>query len=214
MARIEYKWDDAKFNSYEGANPENLYSALPDTYKTAGKPTLVFLTSDLADDAQYMKNIEGTTLMDENVQIGAGMFNQLKMNGNKVKDTNPFWKILGGKSLPRMVVVDHSGAKVGAVEAQDISPSKVFGLMKRAASKVYKTDLEAIVKESKTILTEIDQIEAKRAALATKKASSTKQKESEWAKEEAALNEQMKAVEARDLALKKKWNEDKKVTKA
>lgn len=213
MARIEYKWDDPKFNTYEGANPENLYSALPDEYKN-GKPTLVFLTSDLADDAQFMKNVEGTTLMDENVQIGVGMFHQMKLNGAKVKDTNPFWKILGGKQLPRMVVVDGAGAKVGSVEGQDISPSKVFGLMKRAASKTYKTDLETIVKETKTILTEIDQIEAKRAALATKKSKSTANKESEWAKEEAALNEQMKAVEARELALKKKWNDDKKVTKA
>ncbi|MSR47056.1 MAG: hypothetical protein EXS13_08325 [Planctomycetes bacterium] len=214
MARIEYKWDDPKFNTYDGLNLESLYSALPEQYKVAGKPTLVFMTSDLADDAQYMKNVDATTLMDENIQIGAGMFQQMKINGNKIKENNPFWKILGGKQLPRMVVVDAAGAKVGSVEGQDISPSKVFALMKRGASKIYKTDLETIVKESKTILTEIDQIEAKRSALETKKSKSTANKGAEWAKEEKVLNEQMKAVEARDLALKKKWNEDRKVTKA
>ncbi len=161
-----------------------------------------------------MKNVEGTTLMDENVQIGATMFHNVKMNGNKVDQNHPYWKILGGKSLPRMVVVDTEGAKVGSVEGQDVSPSKLFTLMKRAAAKTYKTDLETMVKESKTILTEIDQIEAKRAALATKKAKSTVAKETEWAKEEKALADQMKAVDAREAALKKKWVDERKVTKA
>ena len=214
MARIEYKWDEPKLNSYEGFNPESLYSSLPDSYKSAAKPGIVFLTSSLEDHAQYMKNVEATTLMDENVQIGATMFQHVKMNGNKVTETHPYWKILGGKQLPRMVVVDTTGAKIGSVEGQDISPSKLFTLMKRAAAKTYKNDLETVVKESKTILTEIDQIEAKRAALATKKAKSTVAKETEWAKEEKALNDQMKAVDAREAALKKKWADERKVTKA
>src|SRR5262245_37623426 len=105
MARIEFKWDEPKFNTYEGCDPEHLYSSLPDSYKTAGKPAIVFLTSGLADDAQLMKNVEGTCFRDENVQIGATMFQQVKLNGNKVKENHPFWKILGGAKLPRMVVV-------------------------------------------------------------------------------------------------------------
>jgi hypothetical protein len=214
MARIDLKWDEPKVNTYEGFDPEHLYPSLPEAYRTAGKPAIVFLTSDLADDAQLMKNVEGTCFRDENFQIGATMFQQIRMNGNKVKENHPFAKLLGGKALPRMIVLDQTGAKVGSVEGQDLSPSKVFGLMNRAASKTYKTPLETMVKETKTILTEIDQIEAKRAALETKKASSTVQKSTEWAKEEAALNEQLKAVEAREVALKKKWAEDRKVTKA
>jgi hypothetical protein len=160
-----------------------------------------------------MKNVDSTTLRDENVAISATLFWQVKLNGLKVKEGNPYWKTLGGKALPRMVVVDAAGAKVGAVEGKDVSPSKVFGLMKKAASRTYKTDLDTVVKETKSILTEIDQIEAKRAALQTKKSRSTVAKEAEWAREEKALDEAMKAVTARETELKKKWD-DKKVTKA
>jgi len=214
MARIDFKWDEPKLNGYDNVNPDDFLSALPGSYKQAEKPLLIFLTSDLPDDDQEMKNIESTVLRDENVSIGATLFGQIKLNGAKIASSNPYWKTLGGKQLPRMVVVDTTGAKVGSVEGQDISPSKVFGLMKRAAAKTYKADLEAVVKDTKSILTEIDQIEAKRTALQTKKASSTKSKEAEWAKEEKVLNEQMKAVEARETELKKKWKEERKVTKA
>lgn len=214
MARIELKWDTPRFNMYEGANPANLYSSLPDSYGQAGKPTLVYLTSSLPDDEQLMKNVEGTCFRDENVQIGGTMFQQMKLDGNKIRDTHPFWKILGGHDLPRMVVVDQDGAKVGSVEGKDVSPSKVFALMKRAASRTYRTDLETVVKETKSILTAIDQIEAKRSALATKKASSTVAKEREWAEEEKALDAQMKEIETREAELKRKWNEARKVAKA
>jgi len=86
--------------------------------------------------------------------------------------------------------------------------------MKKAASRTFKTDLDVVVKGTKTILTEIDQIEAKRAALATKKNASTNDKSAEWAKEEKELDEQMKAVVTRESTLKQKWAEEKKVTKA
>lgn len=214
MARIDFKWDEPKLNGYDNVNPDDFLSALPASYKSADKPLLIFLTSDLPDDDQEMKNIESSVLRDENVSIGATLFTQIKLNGNKFGAANPYWKTIGGKQLPRMIVVDTMGAKVGSVEGKDVSATKVFGLMKRAASKTYKTDLEAVVKDTKSILTEIDQIEAKRAALETKKSKSTVSKETEWAKEEKALNDQMKAVEARESELKKKWAQERKVTKA
>jgi len=214
MARIDLKWDEPKLNGYDNVDPNNFLTALPASYRDAGRPILVFLTSELPEDGQEMKNVEATTLRDEKVAIGATLFSQIKLNGVKFTDSNPYWKTIGGKELPRMIVVDAAGSKVGTVEGKDISPSKVFGLMKRAASRTFKTDLDTVVSETKTILTEIDQIEAKRAALATKKAKSTVAKEAEWAKEEKTLSEQLKAVEAREAELKKKWTEERKVTKA
>jgi len=213
MARIEFKWEEPKINSYEGASPDDFLGSLPANYKSADRPAIIFLTSDMTEDDQEMKNIEASTLRDEAVAIGATLFQQVKWNGLKIKDSSPYWKTLGGKELPRMIVVDAKGEKVGVVEGKDVTATKVFGLMKKAASRTYKTDLDTVVKETKTILTEIDQIEAKRTALQTKKSSSTANKAQEWAKEEAALAEQLKAVEARESALKKKWNEEKKAPK-
>jgi hypothetical protein len=214
MARMDFKWDEPKLDLYDNVDPENILTSLPDEYKNSEKPLIVFLTSDLPDDAQTMKNVENTTFRDENVAIGATMFSQVRMNGLKIKDSHPYWKLLGGHELPRMVVVDAAGAKVGSVEGSNVSASKVFALMKKAASRTYKASLDTIVKETKTILTEIDQIDAKIKALETKKAKSTVDKGGQWAKEEEALKNQLAAVEERENVLKKKWNDEKKVTKA
>jgi hypothetical protein len=214
MARIDFKWQEPKLNGYDGINPDDFRTALPDTMKQLDKPMLVFVTSDLADDEQDMKNIDSTVLKDESVSIGATLFTQIKFNASKIKESNPYWKTLGGKALPRMIVVDAMGEKVGSVEDKDISPSRVFALMKRAASKTYKTDLETVVKGTKSILTEIDQVEAKRKALETKKQASTVAKDAEWAKEAKELDEQMKAIETKESELKGKWTSEKKVTKA
>lgn len=212
MARVEFKWQEPTLNAYDKINPEDFRTALPGT--PGKQPFLVFLTSDLPDDGQEMKNIDSAVLMNESVSIGATLFDQIKLDGTKIKDSNPYWKMLGGKELPRMVVIDANGVKVGAVEGKDISTSKVYGMMKKAASRTFKTDLDAVVKGTKVILTEIDQVEAKRAALTTKRNSSTNDKSDEWAKEEKALDEQMKVIVARETELKQKWTEERKVTKA
>jgi hypothetical protein len=214
MARIEFKWQEPKLNGYDGVNPDDFRTALPDSLSGTQTPFLVFLTSSLEEDNQKMKNVESTVFMDESVAIGATLFSTIKLNGNKIKEGSSIWKAVGGKELPRMVVIDSTGAKVGAVEGRDVSASKVYGLMKRAATRTYKTELDTVVKETKNILTQIDAIEAKRQALATKKSSSTVSKEAEWAKEEKALDEAMKAVQERETELKKKWTSDRKVAKS
>jgi hypothetical protein len=214
MARVQFNWSEPSLNGYDHVNPEDFRTALPGNPGKADQPFIVFLTSALPEDDQEMKNIESSVFTNESISIGATLFSQVKLDGAKIKDSNPYWQILGGKELPRMVVVDANGAKVGSVEGKDISTSKVYGMMKKAASRTFKTDLDVVVKGTKTILTEIDQIEAKRAALETKKNASTNAKTAEWAKEEKALDEQMNAVVARETALKQKWTEEKKVTKA
>lgn len=212
MARIEIKWSEPKLNTYDHLNTEDFFTALPADFKTDGKPLLVFLTSSRSEDSQEMQNIESSVLKDESISIGATMFRSIKLDGAKIREGHPFWKILGGKDLPRMVVVDTSGQKVGMCEGKQVSSSKLFGFMERAAAKTFKTDLGTIVKETKTILTEIDQVEAKRKALATKKEKSVNDRSAQWAKEEKELNDSMKSIEDREKALHLKW--EGKVTKA
>jgi len=211
MARLDFKWAEPTLNTYDHLDADNFFTALPADFKADGKPLLVYVTSSRDEDKIEMQNIEGSVLRDENISIGATMFRSIKLNGTKLSEGHPFWKVIGGKELPRVVIVDSAGKKVGSVEGK-VSASKVFRLMKQASSKTYKTDLETIVKETKTILTEIDQIEAKRSALATKKDKSTNDRSAQWAKEEKELNDQMAAVEAREATLKKKW--DVRVAKA
>jgi hypothetical protein len=204
MARLDFKWSEPTLNTYDHVDVNNFFNALPADFKVDSKPLLVFVTSNRDEDKQEMMNIDSSVLRDESISIGATMFRSIKIAGNKVTESHPYWKVLGGRDLPRMVVIDSNGKKVGAVEGK-VSASKVYRLMKQAASKTYKTDLDTIVKETKTILTEIDQIEAKRAALNTKKEKSVTDRAAQWAKEEKELNDAMADVEKRETDLKKKW---------
>jgi hypothetical protein len=213
MARIDFKWSEPKLNTYDHINTEDFFTALPADYKADGKPLLIFITSSKTEDAQEMANIEGSVLKDESISIGATMFRSIKLEGSKINEGHPFWKTLGGKELPRMIVVDAAGQKVGMCEGKQVSSSKVFGFMERASARTFKTDLGTVVKETKTILTEIDQVEAKRKALATKKEKSTNDRSAQWTKEEKELDAAMKAIEDREKSLRVKW-ESGKVTKA
>jgi predicted nuclease with TOPRIM domain len=86
--------------------------------------------------------------------------------------------------------------------------------MKRAAAKTYKADLEKVVKESRGLLDEMDQIEAKQKLVAERKKTVKPGKEKDLLAEETKLAEQMKDVQARESELLKKVAEDRKVTKA
>jgi hypothetical protein len=213
MARIDFNWAEPTLNTYDHFNSDDFLTGLPADYKASGKPVLVFITSKSPEDEQEMKNIEGSVLKDESISIGATMFRSIKLDGAKIKEGHPFWKTLGGKELPRMVVVDAAGQKVGMCEGKQVSSSKVFGFMERAAARSFKTDRGTIVKETKTILTEIDQVDAKRKALATKKEKSVNDRTAQWAKEEKELDAAMKAIEDKEKSLRQKW-EGGKVTKA
>jgi hypothetical protein len=213
MARIELKWDEPKLAMYDHYDVNDIYTALPSTYREADKPLLIYLTSDLTEDAQEVKNIESSALKDESVEIGATMFSTIKMNGNKVNDRHQYWKTIGGKDLPRFVVVDTTGQKVGSVEGKDVSLTKVFGLMKRAAAKTYKTDLDTIVKETKSVLTDLDRVDARRKALDLKKKNEKNANVADLDKEQKSIDEFEKSVQSRDAALKKKWAEDRKLAK-
>jgi hypothetical protein len=208
MARIDFHWSEPTLNTYDHINSADFFTALPADYKADGKPLLVFVTSGKDEDKIEMQNIENGVLRDESVSIGATMFRSIKVKGESVNKGHPFYSTLGGKDLPSMIVVDANGQKVGAEEGK-VSASRVFALMKRAAARTYKQDLETIVKETKSILTDIDQVEAKRTALATKREKSVNDRSAQWAKEEKELDAAMKAIEARETALKRKWSEER-----
>lgn len=208
MARIDVKWGEPTLNTYDHVNSADFFTALPADYKAENKPLLIWVTSGKDEDKIEMQNIESSVLRDESVTISATMFRSIKVKGETVNKGHPFFATLGGKDLPAMIVVDANGQKVGSCEGK-VSASKVFGLMKRAAARTYKVDLETVVKETKTLLTDIDQVEAKRTALATKREKSTNDRSAQWAKEEKELDAAMKDIEAREAALKHKWTDER-----
>jgi hypothetical protein len=174
----------------------------------------VYLTTSSDAAAKQTTNVDQGLTKDENVALAARLFRAVRLNGDKIAKANPYWSTLGGQSLPRMVVVDSSGQKIGSLEGNDLSASNLFKQMKKAAAKTYKADLEKVVKESRGLLDEMDQIEAKQKLVAERKKTIKPGKEKDLVAEETKLAEQMKDVQAREVDLLKKVAEDRKVTKA
>jgi hypothetical protein len=191
-------------------------SALPTEFKQSEKPLMIYVSSDEPDAAKRTAQVEENVFADENVAIGARVFRSVRIKGDKISKEHPHWRTLGGKELPRMVIVDTSGKKVGSVEGNDFSASNLFKHMKKAASRTFKTDLDKIVKEGRSLLDDMDQVIAKQNLIAEKKkklgADAAKDKEIEA--EESKLATQLKELQTREAELMKKVETDRKVGKA
>jgi hypothetical protein len=174
---------------------------------------LVFLGTDLPDAAKAMSELEPKVFGDENVAVGARLFRSIRLKGDKIAKEHPHWQTLGGRELPRVIVVDANGQKSGTLEGKELSASNLFKTMKKAASKTYKADLDKIVKETSELLDEMDRIEAKQKVLAEQKKTANGKKAEQIAEEEQALVKQLKDVQARDSELLKKATDDRKVAK-
>lgn len=158
-----------------------------------GKPFIVFLSSK--DNVNEQTVVEQTTLKDERVSLGSKFFTMLEAEGETITKTHPYYKWIGGKKLPRVVVFTNEGNKVGKLEGQP-SPSKMYGLMKKAAAKSRVRNLDRKIKDYQKILTSLDKINTLKQALASKES----RDDSKSALREIA--KKRKAIEADELKLK------------
>lgn len=213
VARLQMKWENPKLDMYDSVEKDNFFSVLPDEFATSGKPLIVYLGSDAPDAAKAVAELDQKVFGDENVAVGARLFRAIRMKGDKVSKDHPFWSTIGGKELPRVVIFDAAGNKAGGLEGGELSASNLFKVMKKAASKTYKSDLDKVVKSTRELLDEMDQIEAKQKLLVEQKKTAKGGKLQQIASEEEALAKALKAVQDKDSELLKKFGDDRKVTK-
>ena len=171
MARLRVDFKDAKLRlgGYEGFDTTNLLGALPVSSGSFQKPVVVYLTGG---EESVSKVIDETVLAVEKVALGLKMFDTFKVEGSTIDENHPFADVLGGRQLPRMVVLSPDGERIGAQEASEISASKLYTLMKRATKSAYKTNIDKYTKEYVKLLAVIDKIEGKKETLATRIANS------------------------------------------
>ena len=208
-------WETPKLELYDKFDPKDFLTALPDDYKESNKPLIVYVAtdSDLPDVLRKVTDAEQNVFRDENVALGGKLFRAVRLKGDKINKSHVYWSTLGGKELPRAIVVDAAGQKVGGLEGNDLSASGLFKLMKKASARTFKTDLEKVVKESRSLLDEMDQVEAKQKVLEERKKTAKQGSEKSIAEEEARLAQQMQDIEAREAELLKRASGDRKVTK-
>lgn len=214
VARLQMKWETPKINLYDHVDATDFFSCLPADYKGSGKPLVVFLGSDLPEAAKQMEELNTAVFADENVAVGARLFRAVRLKGDKVSKDHPHWPTLGGKALPRVVVIDAAGNKAGVLEGKELSASNLFKSMKKAAAKTFKSDLDKVVKETRELLDEMDRIEAKQKLLGEQKKSAKAAKLAEIEAEEKKLAQALQDVQTRDAELLKKFDDDRKVAKS
>lgn len=214
VARLQMKWETPKINLYDHVDASDFFSCLPADYKGSGKPLVVFLGSDLPEAAKQMEELNTAVFGDENVAVGARLFRAVRLKGDKVSKDHPHWPTLGGKALPRVVVIDAAGNKAGVLEGKELSASNLFKSMKKAAAKTFKSDLDKVVKETRELLDEMDRIEAKQKLLGEQKKNAKAAKLAEIEAEEKKLAQALQDVQTRDAELLKKFDDDRKVAKS
>jgi len=132
-------------------------------------PILVYLTTNTEKFATEQDVIEQTTLKDERVSLASKMFVMVKANGDEIDQNHVFGRFLDGSKLPRFVLFSSDGERIGKLEGR-ASPSKLYGLMKKAANRTYVTRMDTFVKDYQKVLTSLDKLDALKNALAQKEA--------------------------------------------
>lgn len=202
MAKLTIDWTDLGSTTVttgvdaEGNDLSTARAVLGTQYQDADKPFVVYLTSSDPKALRMQEVVEGTTLMDERIAIGAKAFTMVRGDGDLLSEDHPFHRYLGGKSYPRFVVFSADGTQVGRLEGQ-VSPSKLFGTMKKAFKRDYVGNLDRIVKDYQKVLTQLDTIDTQKQAIAEKEARAQTardkkelaRKKEEIAKEEEAVRE-------------------------
>jgi hypothetical protein len=208
-------WESPKLNLYDGYDLKNFYTALPTECREAGEPLLIYLTTSAPDAQKRVDELEQNLSQDESVALSSRLFHPIRLKGDSVTKEHQYWSLLGGKELPRIVVVSTDGTKVASFDGKQATGSAIFAAMKRAAAKTYKTSLETVVKQRRDLLDEMDRVTAKLGVIAEqKKVATSAAKAKELDDQSAKLTKELAAVQAREADLLKKVGDEKKVAKS
>lgn len=176
MAKLQIEWKELNSVTVTtGTNAKN--DAVDMSLATAmlsaadrqnARPFVVYLTTSNEKFAVEQQNVEATALRDERVSLAAKLFTMVKADGDAVTRDHAFARHLRvGGDLPRFVVFNSKGEDVGSLGGT-VSPSKLFQLMKKAATADYAVNVDTWVKDYQKVLTEIDKLETLKTALAEK----------------------------------------------
>lgn len=153
----------------EGAAPVPA-SDEPTTSETAltstDKPYLIYVADTAAVDGKF-DPVEKVILDDDRVKLGAKAFHAVRMSPDDAK-ADPLLAEKGGKELPRFIFVTADQKTVKALEGGSLKLGEVWSTMKATANRHYKQDLDALVKDLKSVLNEFDKLGKERTVLEEK----------------------------------------------
>jgi len=124
------------------------------TSLTTDKPYLVYVTD--GQSASGYDTVEKVILDDDRVKLGSKAFHMVRMSPDAAKADGIVSK--NGKEVPRFVLVSADQKWVKALEANSLKLGEVWGAMKATADKLYKNDLDGMVRELRSVLNEFDKV--------------------------------------------------------
>jgi len=142
------------------SDPEVAPSA--ETVFTADKPYFIYVTDGA--EATGFDAVEKVILDDDRVKLGTHAFHAVKMTPEAAK-ADPLLAEKGGKEIPRIIYVTADLKTIKPLEGGSLKLGEVWASMKATANKFYKQDLDAVVKDLKTVLIEFDKINNERTVL-------------------------------------------------
>lgn len=167
----------------------------------AEKPMFIYVT-DGSEDGAFDK-IEKVILDDNKVLVGMRAFKCVKMSPSDVQDD----PLLSGhaKESRFFLFVSRDYSKVKVIEGKKMKTKAVYTMMKKFASKEYKTNFDKSVRATLKLLLEYDKINNAKKVLTAKKqregADISKGEAKKIDKELAELEERQKETEAKEKEL-------------
>ncbi len=167
----------------------------------AEKPIFIYVT-DGSEDGAFDK-IEKVILDDNKILVGMRAFKCVKMSPSDVQDD----PLLSGhaKETRYFMFVSRDYGKVKVIEGNKMKTKAVYSMMKKFASKEYKTNFDKAVKATLKLLLDYDKINNAKKVLTEKKqregADISKNEAKKIDKELAELEERQKEAEAKEKEL-------------
>jgi len=169
---------------------------------------------DEAAGCEGFDKLEEVVLKDEKVALGMKAFRTVKMH----PDHAALDPVLAdqGKEVPRMLIVDPTQMKVTVLEKGKLKASGLFSALKKVASKVYKENLDKVVKSHIKLLTEQDQLANAEKVIADKLArlagegEKSEKELAELKAEQTKVREELQAMAKKQQELWKLTPKDKK----
>lgn len=171
------------------------------------QPFVIYLTSE-DDAAKSRQGVLNGAFFDDRIGIAAQVTCMIKANGDDLDESHPFWRHVGGTTLPRLVFFAGDGTKVGQLEG-NATPSDIYGLLEECYNLSYEGDLAKITKAYQKLLVSMEKVRGKKRLLDDDYLTcETRAEEQNLEKKLAALErdaEKLRLRKAEILAVERRW---------
>ncbi|GEM_PF-5395626 len=169
------------------------------------RPLFLFITGRDPKSAKVVKYIEKTTFKDERVCLGAKFFRLTQVEAGEIPKSHPLYKIVGGRRLPRVVLLSMDGKTYKKLEGR-ISAGRLFGAMRSIVRKDFKRSLGSFATKMRKLLNQLDKLEGEKRRLENQVAASATKKGRKSPKAKMLAKKEA-LVEAKTKALAEKMKE-------